>query len=270
MNRYVAAIGRFHGLAIAVFVGAARRQRRALAEKENGLASFAQPAHLRGQCLQCGQGHAGAQLLPVALRQLRLLERALDGEHFSAAAFKGADALEQLVFGAGVLQVVQRRERLHQRHQVVRAQLLDEFRQRLAQRQRDVGPLVDVVIVQEDRKQPHVLARGLEDGVLLRSNLQRLVEVRLPRAVDADELDRLHRLRHVVFEDLEVRRLEIGHRFVTVRGGGHVHAYEIGAGAENGLRSGCLLLGGLSEQESARGVLRVEGGRRNRSGEKQR
>ena len=138
-------------------------------------------------------------------------------------------------FDRRVLQVVQRRQRLHQRHQVVRPELVDELRQRVAQRQCDLRPLVDVIVVQEDRKQPHVLARGFEHRVLLRADLQRLVEIRRARAVDLDELQRLDRLRHVVVGDLEVFHLEIGDGLVAALRHGDVHAHEIGARAEDRL-----------------------------------
>ena len=48
-----------------------------------------------------------------------------------------------------------------------------------------------MIVVQEDRKQAHVLAGGLEQRVLLRSNLERLVEVGLPRAIHVQELQGL-------------------------------------------------------------------------------
>jgi hypothetical protein len=117
-----------------------------------------------------------------------------------------------------------------------------------------------VVVVQEQREQPDVFPRRLEQRVLLRANRERLVEVGRPRAVDPHELDRLHRLRDVVFGDLEIRHLEIGDRLVAVGRRGDVNAYEVRTGPEDGLwrrlRSSAAT---LSEQESACGLLRVEG-----------
>ena len=109
---------------------------------------------------------------------------------------------------ARVLQVVAGRQRLHHRRQIVRPELVDEAGERLAQRQRDLRPLVDVIVVQEDREQPDVVAGGLEHRVLASIESPAARSRSTGRgAVDLDELHRLHRLRHAVVGDLEV-----GHR----------------------------------------------------------
>ncbi len=89
-----------------------------------------------------------------------------------------------------------------------------------------------MVIVEEDREQPHVLARGLEERVLFRTDGERLVEIRGAGAVDPDELDCLDSLRHAVFGQLEILEREVGDGFVARR---HrdVYADQIGARPED-------------------------------------
>ena len=72
---------------------------------------------------------------------------------------KRVDAIEQLGFRSGVFQIVERRQRLHQRDEIVRTQLVHELRQGVSQRQRDLRALGDVIVVEKDRQQPHSLLK---------------------------------------------------------------------------------------------------------------
>jgi hypothetical protein len=137
-----------------------------LAEEQDRLAALAQAAELRGQGAERVEGDAAAQFHPVALRQLCFLDHALDGKGLATAAFEVADAREQFGFRPRVLQVAQALERLHHDHEVVGPEQVDEAGNGLAQRQRDLRPLVDVVVVQEDAEQPDIVSRRFLDGVL--------------------------------------------------------------------------------------------------------
>ena len=62
------------------------------------------------------------------------------------------------------LDMRQRRERIHDRHEIVRSQFLDERTQRAPQRNHDLRRLVDVVVVEEQDEQPHIVSRGFDRG----------------------------------------------------------------------------------------------------------
>ena len=153
-------------------VGAAQADRRALADEEDRLAALAQPAQMRGDGVQRVERDAGAQLPDVALRLLRFFRGAAHRKELAAAALELLHALQQLVAIARELEVRQRRQRIHHRDEIVRAELLDERLERPPQRNHDLRRLVDVIVVEEQHEQPHVFARGFDLGVRGRANLR--------------------------------------------------------------------------------------------------
>ena len=110
---------------------------------------------------------------------------------------------------------------------------LDEPGQRLAHRHRVRAP--HVIVVEEEREDPHVVARGLELFVVAIANLLRRRTARLRVAVDLDQLELLDRLRLAVLEDLEVGLRQVGDRLVLPVGDDDVDADEVDAAAERRL-----------------------------------
>jgi hypothetical protein len=145
------------------------------------------------------------------------------------------DALEQLLLVARVAKAVQGRERIHQHDEIGRLELLDEALQRAAQRDGDGRMPVDVIVVQEDRKQPYVVLGGLDKGLAHATNLERFAVIDLPVSVEPDELHRLHGLRDVVLGDHEVGGLQIQDGLVVSAGHPDVDANQLRPGPEDRL-----------------------------------
>jgi hypothetical protein len=104
---------------------------------------------------------------------------------------------------------VGRRQLIHHRDEIRRAER--ELHIVLEGRARADGRchLADVVLVPEDHEHADVVARGLDGGVLRRSNRERRI-VRRGLAARLDQLDRVDRLRDAVLADVEVVLREIG------------------------------------------------------------
>ena len=269
VHRNVAAIGRLERGFEAWVVRAPRHShRRPLTDEQHGFAALAQAAEMRGDGLERRQRHGGAQLEHVPLRQLRFLHGAPHREQLAAAPFERADPLEQVGLVAREAQSVERRQRVHDDHQVGGLQLIDEALERLPQRDGDRRVLVDVVVVQEDREEPHVFLRRFDRRLRWTANLQRLAVVHPALAVQPHELRGLHGLRHLVFGDDEVGGLQIGHRLVVSIDDRNVDPDEIHCGSEDRLSGLCrrlrrflrLLTGGLLRRRCGR-LLRLLGRR---------
>ncbi len=127
--------------------------------------------------------------------------------------------------------VANRPERVHDAGHVGGLKLVfNELREHLARSHTVLEP--DVVIVEKDREQPHVVARGLGllfDGV---ANFPRRIASHAGILGHVDQLERLDCLRFAVFGDLEVLLPEIVDRVALLVGDDHVHANEIDVGTE--------------------------------------
>ena len=109
-----------------------------------------------------------------------------------------------------------------------------------------------MVVVEEDREQAHVVARRL--GLLVEvvaDFLRRLLDRVGGAAVELDQLEGVDLLRLVVFEDVEVRRLQIRDRVAVLVRDDDVDADVVDAGAEDGRR---LLRGGIRRWRLRRGL----------------
>ena len=146
-------------------VDAAQTDRRALADEQDRLASLAQAAEMRRDGIHRVERDAGAQLPDVALGLLRFFSRAAHRKELAATPLELLHLLHQLVAIARELEVRQRRQRIHYRDEIVRAELLDERFERPPQRNHDLRRLVDVIVVEEQHEQPHVVACRFDLGV---------------------------------------------------------------------------------------------------------
>ena len=102
-------------------------------------------------------------------------------------------------------------ERVHDADHVGRPDLrVEEARQRIAHREARAAP--HVVVVEEDREQPDVVARRFRFFVVIGADLAHGLLRRLDEAaVEPYQLERVDRLRLPVFEHVEVARLQVGH-----------------------------------------------------------
>ncbi len=103
-------------------------------------------------------------------------------------------------------------ERIHQPNHVGRPELpVDKARQRLTDGHAGTAP--DMVVVEEDGKQPHVIARGLGLLVVIAANLLgRSVSGFHHAAVQLHQLEGLDLLWLAILGDVEVALLQIGNR----------------------------------------------------------
>ena len=137
---------------------------------------------------------------------------------------------------------VHRGQRIHQRHQVGRAERgRDETRQRFPPAQGALE-LIDAVLVPEDQENAHVVARRLGRRVIGRSNRQRQIVVRARAPRGFDELEGLNRLEDAIFFDVEVRGRQGGNRITVAIEDGHIDTDEVRSRAERRLALLRLLL----------------------------
>ena len=180
MNGDVVAIGRDDDVAQRACdrSSASAQHRRALAHIEDRLAAFAQAAQVHGERLERRQAHLRANAGEVAAAQphVRLLDRAARRHEASEPALHLVHALEQRVSVARQAEVGNRRQRSHHREQVERAHLgLDEVDQVTPQAGVGDRAELQVVVVEKDHQQPHVLAGRLLPRVIGRADGERLV-----------------------------------------------------------------------------------------------
>ena len=109
----------------------------------------------------------------------------------------------------------------------------DELRQLSAHRH--AGAAAHVIVVEEHREQPHVLARRFRFLVGVGPDLaDRLLRRFRGAAIELDQPERFDFLRLAVLGHVEVGRLQVGDRdAVLVFRDDHVDAHEIDAGAEH-------------------------------------
>src|SRR5262247_25090 len=118
-----------------------------------------------------------------------------------------------------------------------RAELrLDESRELIPRG--EAGAFAYVVVVEEDREQPHVVAGGFHLFVVVRADLAwRLLDRVAASAVELDELEGFDFLRLAVFRHIEVGLRKIRDRVAGLVRNDHVHTDEVDAGTEDrGLR----------------------------------
>jgi hypothetical protein len=153
------------------------------------------------------------------------------------AAFERADRLHDRVVIARERQRRHRRQRIHDGQQVVGPDVLaDEPDQRIAHGHGAAAR--DVVIVEQNREDAHVLALGVEELVVARAELAGR-QVVAPGAGGVDQLELIDDLRPAVLEHLEIVLRQAGHGIALAIRDDDVDADEIDAGAKDGLR-GCL------------------------------
>jgi hypothetical protein len=137
-------------------------------------------------------------------------------------------------------QTVKRRQRVHDDDEIGGLQPVHEGFERSLQPQGDRRVRVDVVVVEEEREQSHVLARRFDQPVLAVADGQ-AAPVFFGLPVQANELRRLDFLWHVILGDQEVGGLQVGDRLLVSAGDRDVHANEIDARAKGGLRRRCIV-----------------------------
>ena len=112
---------------------------------------------------------------------------------------------------------------------------LDELLERRADAEAVLLP--HVIVVEEDREQPHVVSRGFLFfvGVGADGARRTLAGRAGDAAVELDELEVFDRLRLAVFGDFEVGLLEVGDVRAAAVGHDDVDADEVDARAEHGV-----------------------------------
>jgi hypothetical protein len=134
---------------------------------------------------------------------------------------------------------VDRRQRIHDADNIIGTERLDEARQRLAYAQRVAEP--HVVVVEEEDKEAHVVARDLDFFV---DPVAKLARWRIPGthvAVNSYQPELLDCLGFAVLEYFEIGFLQVGDWLALVIGNDDIDAYEVDTCAE-----GRLLAGGIA------------------------
>ena len=228
VNGDVVAIGRDNDVPEgASQVGASAQHRRALAHVENRLAPLAQAAQMHRERLERREAHLRANAGEVAGPQphVRLLDRASRRDEASEPALHMVHALEQRVSVACQSEIGNRSQRPHHREQVERTHLgLDEVDQVTPQPGVGDRAELQMVVVEKDHQQAHVVACRLLPRVVGRADGERLVAAGWRLARQADMLEQLHALDDAVLPDLEVVARQVGHRQAVAADDGHVHA----------------------------------------------
>jgi hypothetical protein len=128
-----------------------------------------------------------------------------------------------------------------------------------------------VVVVEEEREEPHV--RALRFRLFVEGRANRPRRGRLVQGVDLEQFERRHLLRRAVLPHLEVALLQVTHRLPLLVGDDAVDPNEVDAGTERRLRRrgliGGRLRGGLALRGRRRRLLRrLRRGRRRLNGRK--
>ena len=205
-----------------------------LGDEDDRLPPFLQASQVHGGRLHSRERHLGAHACDVPPPCLRVLGGAA-GRHVDAeTALELLNPGRELRVIAGETQRAHRQKGIHQRDQIRRPERRgDEVRQRLAALD-CVDEASDVVLIPENQKHPHVVARRLGGGVLGRANGERDVLAGGRAAVGRHELEGLNRLWNSVFFDREVFRRQRAHRLAVVVDDGDVHADEARFGPKRG------------------------------------
>jgi hypothetical protein len=213
------------------------------ADENDGLAPLPQRAEVHDRAFQSGRRHLGADALDVlSVAEMRLFDGAAGRNVEAAAAAQVVDLVGQLAAIAGEAQRADRRELIHQRHEIRRAERFEHEVRELLARAHRAAELIDVVLVPENHEHPHVVSRGFGGGMLGRTNRQREVVGRL--TVGVDQLERRDRLQFAVLAQLEVVLRETADRLAVPVHHADVDANDVSAGAES-RRARLLLLSGL-------------------------
>jgi hypothetical protein len=132
------------------------------------------------------------------LVQVRFFHHASWRHVHAPAPLEPMDVFGQRPAIAGEADRIERRERIHEGDEIGRPERLeDELRQLLTSAERR-HELADVMLVPEDQKHSHIVARRFRSGVFCRSDRQRQVVGRLARGFD--ELEGRNRLRLAVLQ----------------------------------------------------------------------
>jgi hypothetical protein len=208
----------------------------ALAHEDDRLAPLAQRSHPRDQ--RAERRHR--DLVPDALDHRRRVVRVLLLELVARrvvvlAPVELLDGTRNRFVVARHPHVAEGRQRVHDADHVRGSELrADEADERLAREHRRAPS--HVVIVQEDREQPHVVALRLR--LLVEEAADLAGGSRVLHLVDAHELERLDVLRLAGFGDREVGGRQVEHRVALPVGDDDVDADEVDAGPEDGLARG--------------------------------
>ena len=206
----------------------------ALADEDQRLASFLQRSHVHDERLDRGHRDLVADLFDdfrrivrvgffvLVLRLVLVLaaEELLQAAHDCGVIARHADARGRL-------------ERIHHADHVRRPDIFfDERRELIADGH--ARTTSHVIVVEEHREQPHVVARRFGFLVVVGADFARRILDRVrDAAVQLDELEGFDLLRLAVFSDVEVGLLQIGKRVAGLVRDDHVHTDEIDARAED-------------------------------------
>jgi hypothetical protein len=125
---------------------------------------------------------------------------------------------------------VDRRQLIHEGHEVGRAKRVEHEAGQLIAGADGAAELVDVILVPENQEHPHIVSRRFDGCVLRRSNRQRQIVGRLTAGVD--QLEGADRLDFAVLAQLEVFGAQRADRASVPAHHAHVDANQIGAGSE--------------------------------------
>ena len=253
-NRGLARIDRLRGVR-AIHL---RRQQRGkpLADEDDRLTPFAQRAEPDRQRLQRAHDDVVADALDVLRRQPRVVLLVdIARRVVVLAPFEPLDGADDRRMVVGEQQIADRRQRVHDRDQIVRPQLrLDELHDRIPDGHARRPP--DVIVIQQECINAHVVAPRLGLFVLPIPDDTRRGVARPRYAVDLDRAELLDRLHLAVFDHLEVVLGQVGDRRIIPVGDDDVHPDEVDAGLERRLRirrgrlrRGCGILCGADLKE---------------------
>ena len=210
-----------------------RRQevRVALADQEDRLAPLADRSHVDRQAGQRREAHLVADPLDRGRRVERVALLELVARPVVVLApLESLDGAHGRLVVAREQQVADRRQRIHERHHVVGRQLLGDEVGQVRSGGHRAAP-AHVVVVEEDRDEPHVVARRLQLLVALGSDgTDRLAGGR--GRLHLDVLERLDRLRLAVLGHFEVGLGEVADGIALPVRHDDVHADEVDAGSE--------------------------------------
>ena len=225
----------------------------ALADQHNGLASLAQRPELDGQALQRRQRHLPPNPLDNFCRLLRIL--VFDGIARLVAELPALELLDRANHALVIARQhhrIQRCQRIHHRHQVVRRQLGPDEVGNLAPRGHGVAHPHVVIVEEEHEDARRFVGRGV---LLILAGPDGARGVLGRRGVDPNQSEGLDRLRLAVLEDLEVFFRQAIDGIALPVGGDDVHSDEVDTCTEDRLLDGGAACGrrrGLSPGAAGR------------------
>ena len=159
VDRRVVTVGLLRDLAQLPWIGKPA-WREAFADEKDRLAPFAHRSEPHGERLQRIANHR----VPNRLRRAHLVDVLLFGgvawRVFATPSLEALDRLQGRIVIVSERDISDRRQGIHHRDEIAGAELADEGRQRLTNEMRSLG--ADLIVGQKDRKNPNIVAAGLE------------------------------------------------------------------------------------------------------------